>query len=270
MALALAVTLDPVAALFPLFAIAGPAVWLSRLALLARPIDDTDPQSALEWYPAARLLLWAAGLAVGIALLGLVILQLIGQEAEAAYRNTLILAIDQFRLDNPDLLADADSAAMADVIMQMLPVIAATSWMIMLLANYVLARRVTTASGLCQRPPTPLAALSLPREAAYALGAVIVLSFLPIGFLASLASVATATLLIGFLLSGLGAIHAMTLGSSARGLILFALYASLIILGWVGLFVAIFGVIDTMIGLRNRNAPPPVPPSVTPGNDDRT
>ena len=57
---------------FPLFlvGIGAPSWWLGYLALLARPVGQNGT-TAIEWYPAGRLVVWAVVLGGGVVTVGL-------------------------------------------------------------------------------------------------------------------------------------------------------------------------------------------------------
>ncbi|MEO1200992.1 MAG: DUF2232 domain-containing protein [Pseudomonadota bacterium] len=267
--LAIAIGVAPLLSLIPLLTLALPALWLSRLALLARPADEADPNSDLEWYPAGLLLVWTAGLAIAIAVLGLAAAATLGPDLRTDFETTLVEGVEAFRTQNPNLFDPAvESAAIAAIMVQIVPIAAAMSWAVMLLANYALARRITVASGLSRRPLTPLSEIRLPAYAAHALALTVIASFLPIGVLATVASIIVAVLLVIFTINGLSAIHALSLGNPARGLMLICLYVALALLGWIAFLVAIFGVVDALADIRGRAGSPPTPPSPHSRADD--
>src|SRR5262249_48669983 len=95
-AVSLALAIDGFYLLAFLISIGLPAWWLGYLALLARTTgaqgDQADPAhiAEIEWYPAGRLVVWAAALGALVALIGL---SQIGTD-EATIRDTLRRAIE--------------------------------------------------------------------------------------------------------------------------------------------------------------------------------
>ena len=66
-----------------------PAWWLSYLAMLARPAA-AGGQGQLEWYPPGRLLLWAAGFASLVVILGILSLGTDFEGFRAGFREALL------------------------------------------------------------------------------------------------------------------------------------------------------------------------------------
>src|SRR5215211_1990261 len=78
-AIAVGATVNPTAGFAFALGWALPAWWLAYLALLGRPA----PHGAMEWYPLGRLLMWIAGTAALITLIGIVAL---GEGSHETYR----------------------------------------------------------------------------------------------------------------------------------------------------------------------------------------
>jgi hypothetical protein len=99
---------------------------------------------------------------------------------------------------------------------------------------------------------------SLPSEAAIAFGVALVASFLPFP-LGDIAAVFAGTLGCALALVGLAVLHAATIGSKSRTLLLTVAYLFLVFFGFPIVLFAILGLVETLFHLRaNRfgGAPP--------------
>lgn len=256
----------PIGLLF-LASCAVPAAWIVRLANLARPIDETDPNSPLEWYPSGRLLTWMAGIGGALVLVGMLMIsgsltdltRILTEHIDTA----LQAAGSEFAL--PDGM---DSAGLAGVLATLMPPAAAGSWTLMMAINYWLARRVTLASGISNRPMAPFRELMLPRAAGLALGGFLVLTFLP-GLLGLAGTLFVAAFSVAFMIQGLSYLHHATHGRNAQGPVLFIVYAALVLFGWPGVILIFVGLFDIFFDLRRRGTQtPPSPPSTTSNHGD--
>ena len=63
-------------------------------------------------------------------------------------------------------------------------------------------------------------------------------------------------LLFAYVLQGLAVIHVYSRGASFRAVLLAAVYLGILLLGWVALVVAILGLAEPLLGLRQRGQPP--------------
>ena len=237
-------------------AIAVPAVWLSYLALLARPHDPARPEAGLEWYPVGRLVLWAAALAAGLVILTIPLLGLDSAAYEARLAAAFAEALRQHGM------ADAEARSVADVLARVAPAVSAGVWMQAILLNLWAAGRIVRVSGRSQRPWPDLAGLALPRAALLGLLAACAAMVVP-GLVRVAGSAFAAVFTVAFMLLGLAVMHAVTRGQAARPLILGSLYAGLVILPWTGLLLALLGLAEPVLRLRERRrggaARPPGP-----------
>jgi hypothetical protein len=255
----LLVTQSAVVSLAFLVGVALPAWWLAYLALLARPSGD-----GREWYPAGRLVLWAAAtsaLTVGAALLS------IGTDA-ASLHQTLHNAFETLiagfagEFEKPE-----DAARLIDLMVAVVPAAAGASMLIITVVNLWLAGRIVRISGRLARPWPSLPGMRFPTLAPAALGAAIAGAFLP--DLAGIASSAlAAALMMAHVLLGLSVIHALTAGLAARGLILGSLYAAILLFGrpvsWPLLLIGLLGIAEALFDVRGliaRRRGPPAAPS---------
>lgn len=237
----------------------GPAVVLSHLALQSRPAPATAESSdAKDWYPAGRLVIWAALIAGSIALASIYML---GSETDAL-KTAMKAILEQFLKSN---MADAPAKApltpeqidkIADAFVRAAPAVFALSWMSSLLFNLWLAGRITLASGHLKRPWPDLGAIEYPRGTALALAGVLLASTTS-GWPAAAATSFAGSLFAAYVLMGLAVVHYASRGKSWRPFALWALYAGLLLVNaGVAIFVALLGLAEPILKLRHRHPPP--------------
>jgi Predicted membrane protein (DUF2232) len=256
---------------------AAPTVLLTYLALLSRPLaesglpdtgdeDDDDGAGALEWYPAGRLVVWAAVLS---GLMAIAMLMIIGGDLDALRKSLaefIKTAIETGLPSNEAKieLSDAEIASLSEIALSVLPAASAMSWMGSLLFNLWVAGRVTLASGQLGRPWPDLAAMTYPRSTPLAFGLMLLGTMLA-GYAGLAAAAFAGGLFVAYLLLGLAIIHYTTRGQAWRPLALWMLYGSLLVANiWFGIVVAMLGLAEGVFQLRARSAasagPPPSQP----------
>jgi hypothetical protein len=250
---------------------AAPMVLLTYLALLSRPLAENggavsaDDAEAREWYPAGRLIVWAAVLA---GLMAIAMLMILGGDLEALRKSladfikaTLASGLAP-GTDGQVQLSEAEVASLSEIALGVLPAASAMSWMGSLLFNLWLAGRVTLASGQLGRPWPDLAAITYPQGTPLAFGLMLLGTMLA-GYAGLAASAFAGALFVAYLLLGLAIVHYTTRGQPWRPLALWLLYGSLLIVNiWIGIVVAMLGLAETVLHLRARSAAPPgAPPS---------
>lgn len=249
----------PVIGLGFAIALGLPAWWLAYLALLAR----SDDPSATEWYPVGRLVAWCA--AIGAVVVALTI-PLIGgslEEVRGALRGFFAetwKAATQMGRTFP-LPAGQDPKPIFDMMALAFPILVATLFTQLWLFNLWLAGRIVRASGKLVRPWPDITGFELPRAATLALLGGFAGSLLP-GLPSLVAELFSSTFLTAFMLLGLAVMHVTTRAAPARALILFALYALLVFMPWLAVFLAGLGLAEQLIGIRRRFGPPPGDPPV--------
>jgi hypothetical protein len=224
---------------------AVPVALLVRQALLARQDSDGTP----VWYPPGLLTAWLtalalAGIAAALLLLG-------GPEGlQSALRGVVGEVLDRL-VRHP--VPDRDRAA--ELIAMVIPGVVVASWMIMLIANAMLAQGVLARFGANWRPSPDLAGLGLPLWVPVALGlaaAAIVfggsLRFVGINMLIALS--------VPFCLAGLAVLHAAARRTTHPQAALIGFYMLAVFFGWPFLAVAILGLLESGLGLRRRLASP--------------
>lgn len=244
--------------------IGAPCALLSHLVLLSRPASTApDPENsalALEWYPPGRLIAWAALMAGGLA--GLLVL-ILGFDQES-YRESIreILshsALKEFDRDGT-LLTEENIAKLSSALVRALPAAFAIVWLSITLFNLWMAGLIVRASGRALRPWPDLHGLELPNALVLLFAGALAASFLP-GLPGLIATGFAGALLLAYVLQGLAVIHVYSQGVPMRGLLLATVYLGILLLGWVALVVAILGLAEPLLGLRQRANPRGQPPN---------
>jgi hypothetical protein len=228
------------------FVIAFGAWWLGYLALLARPVANGGA-AGLEWYPAGRLVLWAA-----------IIGTLVVAAAVPNFGTDLASLQASLRKTYERILRDQ---SMIDLLVVAVPPAAAVFSTITNAFNLWLAARVVKVSGRLARPWPDLSAMTLPNWTSGVLAAAVAGSFLP-DLLGILSGVLAASLIMAFAIVGFAILHAITRGLDSRIFLLAGAYTATTIFGWPVLAVAILGLLDTVLDIRGRVASKRGPPTL--------
>ncbi|NND49038.1 MAG: DUF2232 domain-containing protein [Rhizobiales bacterium] len=242
-AIADALLLNTDVGLFFTVTCAAPAVWLSYLAMLSRPVDES-----VEWYPPGRLVAWTACFAFVLAAIAMLA---IGPDVET-YRANVKAAVEELmstQSGDPDSLGDAEQ--MSDYLARLLLPATVSAWMITMLANLWIAGRVLRTSSRLTRPWPDLHALELPRPFIIAVGLCIALSMLP-GSAGLIGTAALSACIIAYMLVGLAILHMVTLNFAARRVLLTLVYFSLLAFIFAALIVAAIGIGEPYLRLRAR------------------
>ena len=255
-------TLGPgTAAIFAL-AIAAPTALLVHLALLSRAPSTPQGQTAgtVEWYPPGRLVAWAALLA---GLLAALLVLILGYDQES-YRESIRQILSHSALKELDrdgtLFTEENIANLANVLARTLPAAFAIVWLTITLFNLWMAGLIVDASGRALRPWPDLHGLELPNGLVLLFAIALAASFLP-GLPGLLATGLAGALLFAYVLQGLAVIHVYSQGVTLRGLLLTTVYFGILLLGWVAIIVAIVGLAEPLLGLRQRANPGGQPPN---------
>jgi len=241
--------------------IAGiPAWWLGYLAMLARP---AGPQGDLEWYPAGRLVLWAAVIGPLVVAMAIPNFGLDYESFRAALRANFERILESSARPGAGQQPPGQNlAGVIDAMVMVVPIAAALVSTLTTLVNLWLAGTVVRLSGRLRRPWPDLPALALPRSAALVLGGAALGTLLP-GIPGLLAGAVAASFTLAHAVQGFAVLHVLTRGMVARGLMLGAAYACALLVGWPVLVVALLGLAETVFHLRARalsKPPPPAPP----------
>ena len=237
-----------------------PAWWLGYLALLGRPM--ASGAGDVEWYPPGRLVLWCAILG---ALIVIVAIPSFGLDEES-FRSGLRAAFERILRGQSAAPADAssirpvESSGVIEFLITVVPPGAAALATVTNVINLWLAARIVKSSGRLRRPWPDLSEIEFPVFAPVLLALAIAGSFLP-NLLGTICGIHTASLLMAYAVLGFAVLHSITRGASGRGLVIGTVYAVVLILGWPALLMALLGLADTAVALRQRFAarrrPPP-------------
>jgi hypothetical protein len=261
-ALALTVGVGPKTGLYYALVVGVPSWWLAYLALLARP--GATPEQT-EWYPIGRLVIWTAALGAVLVTASIPLVATTLEEYRATLREVFSKAFESAGAAGAPLPTGQDPKALVDFMALVAPGVAATFWTASSILNLWLAGRITRASGRLVRPWPDLRGVSYPTTAAYVLLAAFAGSFAP-GLVGLAAELFAATFLIAFALLGLATLHVATQKTPARGLILFATYAMLVLQPWIVVFLAGLGLGEQFFNIRRRFGPPPGGPPTAVAN----
>jgi hypothetical protein len=239
-----------------------PAWWLGYLALLARPSANGSGER-LEWYPAGRLVIWAALLATLVVVAAI---PNFGFDAES-FRAGLRASFERMIRAQTHTPANAplqlpginDAGRFLDLLVAAVPPAAAVLATLTSVVNLWLAGRIVRVSGRLRRPWPELAAITFPATASGLLAAAAAGMFLP-DLAGIVATVLAASLLVAYAILGFAVLHTITAGTNARVLVLAGAYAAVLAFGWPALALALLGLADATFDIRKRAAgkrPPP-------------
>jgi len=229
--------------------LAGPAALLVYLALLSRP----EPQApgGLAWYPPGRLIAWGA--LMGGAVGGGAAVALAAGTGDydtgvrELFNETLLPALQQGEQE----LTDEQIAQTVQFMGGILPGAVAAVWLLIMLVNLWLGGKIASVSGRLIRPWPTVSDMEYPRFLAIAF-LVALLGTMFAGLTAAIASAFTGAILLAYLVMGLAVIHVITRGSTFQPLILVLLYVGIVLVGWLALIVALLGVAEPLLRLRQR------------------
>lgn len=227
---------------------AAPALIASYLAGLKNTdFSDEDP---VAWYPLGRILTIIAGSAFVVFVLLSLYSGFTPDQAVAAIEAQALTLLEQ-SVEGGQITPQTIKQ-LAVFFVALFPFVATAGLVVMTTLNLVLAIRIARRYGTFKRPTTSIQALDIPRivhVVALASLAIIWASGASHPFLVAIAG-ASSTLVV---FSGFAALHALTSHLSARRIILFATYGSIILFTFPLLLILILGWIDGFINLRGRS-----------------
>jgi uncharacterized protein YybS (DUF2232 family) len=251
-------------------AIGAPAIWIAYVAFLGRPAGPTsspaDVANGMEWYPVGRIVVL---LAVMGALSGVAFVLQFGTTLEAYVQATRPVMDSVMRTMPPQLLGGATSEPAREAFIRFmtlaLPAATALVSFLSLALNVWIAGRVVTRSGRSIRPWPDLSAFTFPTSFVFATVLAVGVSLIVPEIAGFVAGLFALTFLGAWMLLGLAVVHSISRGARLRGLMLFSLYLTMLVVPWALLAVAIGGLLEPMLRLREkaaaRRGPPPVPPT---------
>jgi hypothetical protein len=199
----------------------------------------------------------AAGLGAGLAvgLIGVAIMSYGGWDAAVSDVANSLAPWLQEALGGRPLPDHFSTLQLARGVVRYAPAMAAGWTTLTLSLNLWIAGRLALSSKLLARPwPNVPDTLRLPRLLGFIFAAAIGCSFLQ-GAAGVAAACAAVALGVAFALQGLGALHAMTRGSSARGAILAGAYAMVVgLMPWPLALAAGLGLVDCFAPLPRKPA----------------
>lgn len=249
----IAASLGPATAAIFAIAVAAPTALLAHLALLSRPVAAPQGRAVgtLEWYPPGRIVGWAA-LMAGLLAGSLVLIMGYDQES---YRESIRQILSHSALKELDrdgtLFTEETIASLSGALARALPAAFAIVWLTIILFNLWMAGLIVEASGRALRPWPDLRALELPNACVLVFAGALAASFLP-GLAGLLATGLAGALLFAYVLQGLAVIHVSSRSVPLRRLLLATVYLGILLLGWVAIAVAIVGLAEPLLGLRQR------------------
>lgn len=231
-----------------------PAWWLGYLALLARPSPDNPEQT--EWYPAGRLVIWAALVSAVVVIVAIPNFGTDEDSFRAGLRNVferVLRAQSRTPADAPLDMRGVDPKRVIEFLADVIPYAAAVLATITNAINAWLAGRIVKMSGNLRRPWPDLPDMRFPAYAPAGLAAAIAGSFVP-GLIGTIAGIAAAALLMAYAMLGFAVLHAITRGFGARAFILGGSYVAVFVFGWPVLLMTLIGLADTAFDIRGKAA----------------
>jgi hypothetical protein len=222
-----------------------PALIVVRQALLSRRQGED-----LEWYPPGLLLAQLTCLAgLGIGVVFLMLLDHPGG-LQGAIEEFLASAL----VEMGALEAESVSSSELGPWMFLFPGLMATSWLVMIVLNAVLAQALAVRLGWNRRPSPDLTSLELPSWLWPALGAAALVALLGEHGWGFLGRSLVIVFVVPYVFLGLAVIHTLVRRWSHPSWLLAAVYGALVLLGWPILAVLLLGFVEDWAHLRRRLA----------------
>nr|WP_306267147.1 DUF2232 domain-containing protein [Pararhizobium sp. IMCC3301] len=226
---------------------AAPALLASYLAGLRN--TDLPVDQLAGWYPLGRLLSFVGGAAILIFLLLGLYSDFTPESAVLAIETQASVLLEG-AVDTTEVPPQTITQ-IAVFFVALFPFVATAGLVAVTGLNLVLAIRIARRYGTFARPATSITTLVIPR----AVHLTAMAAFLAIWLTGStpplLTSVAGASSAL-VILSGFAALHALTRRLASRGIILVAVYGSIILFTFPLLLILILGWIDGFLNLRGR------------------
>lgn len=222
-----------------------PALIVVRQALLSRQDGGN-----VEWYPPGLLLAQltcVAGLGIGLAFLLLL-------DHPGGLQGAIEAFLASALVEMGAIEAEAVSSSELGPWMFLFPGLMATSWLVMVVLNAVLAQALAVRLGWNRRPSPDLTRLELPSWLWPALGAAGLVALLGEHGWGFLGRSLLIVFVVPYVFLGLAVIHTLVRRWSHPSWLLAAVYAALVLLGWPILAVLLLGFVEDWAHLRRRLA----------------
>jgi hypothetical protein len=231
---------------FVLVALVPPAVLLV-LAFWRRQ----EPSGERVWLSPGTILGWVSVVAVGLMVLGTIVVAAPGTGLEEQAQALVAKALDQLASDAaPDLREAAGKLWSA-----FFPAMLGSAWWLMTVANGTLAQWIVIKAGHELRPPPAYGDLELPLWLAAALAVTVLAGAVDRGNVGYLARNAAVLLLWPQLFAGLAFVHSVARRRAQPGLALVVFYVVFFVtFGWSFIAVAGLGLVRHWTRLRRRHA----------------
>jgi hypothetical protein len=246
--LALAVVLVAAPSAIPVFATVTllPTLILVHLARQYR----LTPGGDIDWYPPGSLLAWLAAAAVGLMILGTSLSSGQGVSFEDETRHYITELVDQFAPLTPTEVRDAAIALWS----AMFPAMLGNAWLIMAVANGVLAQWTVAKAGHSLRPTPAYVTAELPLWALAALVSAAVLGLTAGGNIGYLGRNAAVILMVPQVFVGLTVVHQALRRRPNTGMMLVIFYVAFFVMfSWALVAVAGLGLVRHWTRLRRRD-----------------
>jgi hypothetical protein len=266
--LVIALAANPLLQMTYLLAYGLPVLVLTSVALIGR-----EPPRAGEEGEASRLatrpgiMLAAATLLAGLYASAFVLMLGPGREAYAAgvrklFDQMTTLLPAELRL-GIDKLGPAELEKVVGDFVALLPGMTAGVWLVIVVLNLVIARRVLIRSGRIAESGPALFTTEAPFLLLVTFLISVAASFSS-GIAGPIANGFSGAHITAFVLIGLAVVHALTLGLAARAFLVILVYAALVIASPVAIaLLVILALADTVLRLRERRTTPTSPRSST-------
>jgi len=241
-----------------------PAAWLCYLALLSRA--DADDENAARnpqnWYPIGRLICWIAAIGAALTIVGMQYFDG-SQDGFSTFIREALEPIPRGQTGAPEQPSPEDLERIADMLVQLIPVMLVTSWMMVTAINLYGGGKIALMSGRLLRPWPELQKIELPLRFSLVPVAAFLISFFP-GWIGQAGAVVMTAAIGAYTIQGLSIVHDVTRGWAIRPGLLVLIYGTLILMAFPALLIAAIGLAEPMLNLRARaerarNTRPPGP-----------
>jgi len=238
------VTTPSTALIFSMVALL-PTLMLVGLAGLYRP----TPSGGVDWYPPGSLLAWLALVAVGLMVLGALLVTAGGMTFEDEARRYITQLLDQIAPLTPVEVKDGAIALWS----ALLPALLGSAWLIMVVMNGMLAQWTVAKAGHAFRPTPAYVTLEMPLWVLAALISAVVIGLTAGCNIGYLGRNAAAVLMWPQIFAGLAVVHqALRRRSNARMMLAFFYVGFFVMFGWALVAVAGLGLVRHWTRLRRR------------------